>query len=808
MKKLLFGLIAAALFAGTGLAAEPAAIDVEVNANTVVNQIDEKVYSHFLEHIYNSCNGGLWGELVWNRSFEAGRFNVWSCENGTYVQKEQRGNPRLTIGAADWTDYELTCKAKKIAGQEGFLILFRANSEEYYWVNLGGWKNERNGLERGRIENGSDRRRGVAADFVPFSPIKTGKTYDIRLRVEGNRFQLFMDGQKIMDCRDENAIPVGAPGLGTWDTAAEYSNVVVKTLDGTVLFDGVKDAAKSLQKPDIRFWNLEGAASMGALDARNSKYYVRFLDKSTLSQKPFAFKTDETYDFSYWTRGKGNLTFQNFKQSVDSDKWVKITGSFKVDESTNEGQIQFAVQPNAGQTVDLDQVSIMPRSWKENYDGFRPDLLEAIKAIRPTLIRWPGGCYASAYRWKDGIGPQDDRGSYPIELWNDVDVNSFGIDEFVSMCRKVGAEPDMVVDIGTKQWRFASGGEEAKIDWLTEVCDWVEYCNGPADSKWGAVRAKNGHPEPYHIKYWEIDNEVHPDQTPSAEYVETLKTLIPRMKAIDPTITIIACGSWCGNRDAWDQAVIDGAGDLFSFLSTHQYDNPNGYAVNPYNNRRFFEKRAEFIANSPNKNVRVFDSEWNAQSTDWRTGLHAGGILNCFEQAGETLHIAAPALFLRHTSATGWDNAFVNFDHTGWFPAPNYVVMKLWRDHYAPKRVELTSDSAELNGENPIVNAVATRSEDGKTVYVKVVNNQMADSVLKLKINGVDVKSAQAQTVTPELQNGEQAKEKLSKRNTLDAPAAIAPKDNPVSTSNSGLLEITLPSLSATVITVDVSNRK
>ena len=79
------------------------------------------------------------------------------------------------------------------------------------------------------------------------------------------------------------------------------------------------------------------------------------------------------------------------------------------------------------------------------------------------------------------------------------------------------------------------------------------------------------------------------------------------------------------------------------------------------------------------------------------------------------LEIGGPALFLRHVSASGWDNAFVNFDHRTWFPAPNYVVMKLWRDHYAPQRIA-------LEGQTEPLNAVATKSADGKTLYVKAVN--------------------------------------------------------------------------------------
>jgi alpha-N-arabinofuranosidase len=95
--------------------------------------------------------------------------------------------------------------------------------------------------------------------------------------------------------------------------------------------------------------------------------------------------------------------------------------------------------------------------------------------------------------------------------------------------------------------------------------------------------------------------------------------------------------------------------------------------------------------------LKIYVSEWNAQSTDWRTGLYCGGLLNAFERCGDVLEIGGPALFFRHFSASGWDNAFVNFDHRTWFPAPNYVVMKLWRDHFCPQRIELAGERRELN---------------------------------------------------------------------------------------------------------------
>ncbi|MCF0234912.1 MAG: hypothetical protein HUK22_08050, partial [Thermoguttaceae bacterium] len=461
--------------------------------------------------------------------------------------------------------------------------------------------------------------------------------------------------------------------------------------------------------------------------------------------------------------------FSAKSSAIDANEWVKVTGEFSVPKTNEYGSIRLNFAPADGSYLDIDQISVFPRSWKEKSHGLRPDLLQAIKEIAPEIIRWPGGCYASAYRWKDGIGPQDDRGAFPFEIWNDVDVNSFGIDEFVPFCREVGAEPDMVVNIGTAQWE----SHLRHVDWMQEVCDWVEYCNGPADSKWGAIRAKNGHPEPYGIKYWEIDNEVRPSDSPSEWYVGVLRELIPRMKKIDPNIKIIACGSWTGDGPRWNREVVEGAGDIIDYISTHRYDDPNGFATNPWSNQYYFESHRKVFENSANPNIKFFHSEWNAQSTDWRTGLHAGGILNCFERVGDLVAIATPALFLRHVSGTAWDNAFVNFDHREWFPAPNYVVMKLWRDNYAPTLVELKSDAEDMNGQMPLINAVATKSEDGKTLYFKAVNNKKTAVEYNLTLDGAKATAVEATLVSPE---GDDADAKLRARNDLGA-IRISPRE-------------------------------
>ena len=206
------------------------------------------------------------------------------------------------------------------------------------------------------------------------------------------------------------------------------------------------------------------------------------------------------------------------------------------------------------------------------------------------------------------------------------------------------------------------------------------------------------------------------------------------------------------------------------------------------------------IAESPNPGIKIFNSEWNAQSTDWRTGLHAGGILNAFERVGDVVAIAAPALFLRHVSADAWDNALINFDQTSWFPAPNDVVMKLWREHYQPYRVEVDATAAEWTGPNPAINLVATRSADGQTFVIKAVNTLDAERTIALTFSdGRAIQNAEGWVVTPKLADGQNASEKLSRRNTLAEPGAIAPEKFPVA-FDGNRLTFTLPSYSAAAV--------
>lgn len=798
-------LMAAAAFGLSGMACQEGEgrvrLQVTLQPEKVIHRIDEKIYGHFLEHIYHSVHGGLWGEMIWNRSFEEVPWGMgrWRVEGNELVQESIEPGVRVTFGDTNWSDYEISLEAQKIGGNEGFLVLFRVKSErDYYWLNIGGWGNTATAVERS-IAN----RRRTISSFRPIR-VEQGRWYKIRIRCEGRRIQAWLDDELILDFNDdENAHLNGKVGVGTWMTKARFRNIKVTALDGKVLFEGLPEVPRY---STARHWQGFGNGEVyitdeNPLNSRLCQFIGVREGEAGVRQSPLCIRAGETYRGSVWVRGSapnglivrlrdGERVIAEQKLPAPTDEWKEYPIEFKPAETAEDATIEIAAIAPA--RVWIDQVSLMAESSIKT-GGFRPDLLEAIKALKPPAIRWPGGCFASAYRWKDGIGPQHKRRVYPRHLWDDLEVNAFGTDEFIKLCRIVGAEPIIVINIGTKAWNGPDANEE---EFLQDAMDWVEYCNGPTTSKWGSVRAANGHPEPYNVKFWEIDNETW-HMGPEA-YAEAVKRFATALKKVDPNIKIIACGSgglgWGDLR--WNRIVIERCAEFIDYLSLHHYEwNPNGFVGGPEAFERFIRENLKIITNSRNPNIKLFISEWNLQTTDWRTGLYAGSVLNVFERCGDVVEIASPALFMRHwwsgvlpNGRREWDNAFINFDHKRWFPAPNYVVMKLWRDHFAPFLIDIEGTTKPLN-------ATATKSEDGKRVYFKAVNptNQMVEVELTVAGNN-DVKSASMQLVAP----GD-----LLARNTLENPNQVKPEPANVQVDGQKL-RFTMPPYSAGVVTVEL----
>lgn len=202
-----------------------------------------------------------------------------------------------------------------------------------------------------------------------------------------------------------------------------------------------------------------------------------------------------------------------------------------------------------------------PESSIPNTDGLRTDVLNALSALGIPMLRWPGGCYADTYHWRDGIGPREAR---PRSLGEScglsvVEDNGLGTHEFVALCRAIGAEPYLAGNVG-------SGSPQ-------EMMDWVHYCNGTLDTTLVRQRVANGHTESMKVRYWGVGNEnwACGGNYEAVDYAKEFRRFGTFLKMADANVQLIACGH--NNRD-WNQKVVETLRNHLGYLdhlSVHQY---------------------------------------------------------------------------------------------------------------------------------------------------------------------------------------------------------------------------------------------
>ncbi len=220
-----------------------------------------------------------------------------------------------------------------------------------------------------------------------------------------------------------------------------------------------------------------------------------------------------------------------------------------------------------------------PGSIHADENGFRKDVLHALKSLHLTTMRYPGGNFASGYHWLDGVGPKDERPTLNDLVWGSIEPNQFGTDEFIELCRLMEWQPMLACNLGT------GTPEEAR--------NWVEYCNLPKGTKYSNMRELNNPGNEYGVRLWCLGNEMDgPWQlghVPANEYSLRAHQAAKMMKDADPSIELTVCGSCTVDLPTyleWDRTVLDYLGDYADYISLHRY------AVNKDNNV------AEFLAST------------------------------------------------------------------------------------------------------------------------------------------------------------------------------------------------------------------
>lgn len=205
-----------------------------------------------------------------------------------------------------------------------------------------------------------------------------------------------------------------------------------------------------------------------------------------------------------------------------------------------------------------------PASPHADEHGLRRDVLAALRDINLRAVRYPGGNFLSGYYWEDGIGPKDRRPRRRDLAWQSIETNHFGTDEFLQFCRKLKAEPMLGVNMGTGS--------------IQDAANLVEYCNGPVGTVYGDKRARNGHDDPYGVKYWCVGNEMDGHwqigHLEAEAYGRKALEAAKMMHWHDPSIETILCGSsglQMPTYPDWDRTTLEIAWEQVNYHSLHYY---------------------------------------------------------------------------------------------------------------------------------------------------------------------------------------------------------------------------------------------
>lgn len=442
-------------------------------------------------------------------------------------------------------------------------------------------------------------------------------------------------------------------------------------------------------------------------------------------------------------------------------------------------------------------------------DGVRTDIVDALKQLNIPNLRWPGGCFADTYHWKDGIGPKDQRPTIVNNWWGGVtEDNSFGTHDFLNMCELLGTEPYLAGNVGS--------GE------VQELADWVQYVNHNGTSPMADLRRENGREQPWKVKFWGVGNEAWGcggNMTPSY-YSDVYRKYATFMSDWTNTGGLFRVASGANVDDYnWTETLMKNiAHHLVEGVALHHYANVEWNDKGPatgFSDEQYFKtmksawKMEELVTKhsaimdkyDPSKKIALVVDEWGGwyeveegtnpgflyQQNTMRDAMIAGVTLNVFNNHAERVRMANLAQTVNVLQAvllTEGDKLILT---------PTYHVMEMYKIHQDATLipVELESSFYSFNGEQvPAVHASASRGQNGK-VSISLVN--------------IDPTNAQKVSVDfgkhfSNIKGRVLSSDHINDHNTFEQPDKINPKKYDMYKVKNTLVEMELPACSVVVL--------
>ena len=407
-------------------------------------------------------------------------------------------------------------------------------------------------------------------------------------------------------------------------------------------------------------------------------------------------------------------------------EWVKLEAEITATGDDPKGW--FVLTGDTPGTVVLDVVSLFPPTWKGRANGCRPDLAEMLAAMKPGFVRFPGGCYVEGvwgggstnrFEWKKTIGPIEERPGHMNQNWGYRVTDGMGFHEMLQLTEDLGAEPLFVVNMG-----MGHGWAEdyRQIDeYIQEALDAIEYCNGDAQTtKWGAERAKNGHPEPFNLRLIEIGNENYNfssenNSDQSDHYAERYIQFYEAIREKYPEVTII------GNVEAWGTDDPSWRNPYpVDVVDEHYYRNPSWFE-GKYNKYDTYSRSAHKIYVGEYAVTQDFGVQGHLEAA-----LGEAVFMLGMENNSDVCVMNSYAPIFANVNNYNWRPDMIQFDSRTSYGTPSYYVQQLFPNNVGKENVEWTEEGNLVQNQACHV-GLSTWLTDATFDNARITSNDGAD---------------------------------------------------------------------------------
>ena len=529
--------------------------------------------------------------------------------------------------------------------------------------------------------------------------------------------------------------------------------------------------------------HLQGWKAFGNVEVREdgpfekNPHYVRLSDPghphkwTGLDNEGFfgiGVKEGEKYRFSVWARvpdgGSSSLRVELVNTAsmgenhflcqdtlkVYGKEWKKYQITISPDATLQKSALRIFLVGDR-KAVDLEHVSLFPvDTWKGHENGLRKDLAQALADLKPGIFRFPGGCIVEGtdletrYNWKNSVGPVENRPlnenrweyTFPHRFYPDY-YQSYGLGffEFFQLSEGIGAEPLPILSCGLAcQFQNENKDAHCPVDelqpFIQDALDLIEFANGPADSKWGSVRAAMGHPAPFNMKFIGIGNEQW-----DSLYPEHLEPFLKAIRAAYPEIKVVGSSGPDSEGKQFDY--------LWPEMKRLKADLVDEHFYRPYD---WFLSQGARYDNYDRKGPKVFAGEYacHAKGKKWNhayASLLEAAFMTGIERNADVVHMATYAPLFAHVEGWQWRPDLIWYDNLRSFRTVSWYVQQLYGQFRGKNTLKLQMGGKNVTGAPGQGGLFASAVLDGDKVYVKVVNTSEESRDITLNFTGLKKKA-------------------------------------------------------------------